>query len=161
MNELVELDRAKKRLTGAFKRADQLLDDDLQLQSDFAKYLTVITSGYLEVAVRHTLGHIVELNGGSSASRNHSLSHLGRRSPTTRNLNAKRLLDLVRRFDPSWAHDLDKYIEGERKDAIDSLVNTRNGIAHGDDTGITFVRVSAYRARILEVVDELQSIVGI
>ncbi len=49
----------------------------------------------------------------------------------------------------------------ERKDTVDSLINTRNGIAHGDDTGITFAHVSDYRDRVFEIVDKIHDLAGV
>jgi hypothetical protein len=47
----------------------------------------------------------------------------------------------------------------EREAAIGSVVSERHRIAHGDDSSMSFVRVSDYRKPIYEVVDHLADLV--
>jgi hypothetical protein len=50
MNGRAEVWRMKQRLDATFKRAEQV-GSDPELQSDFARYLCVLVSGYLEKAI--------------------------------------------------------------------------------------------------------------
>jgi hypothetical protein len=42
---------------------------------------------------------------------------------------------------------------GARKDAVDSVVNNRNRIAHGENVGISYVRIKEYYDRVVEVIE--------
>jgi hypothetical protein len=68
----------------------------------------------------------------------------------------ERILNLVGQFDPDWEKELRIATEDEPKDAVDSVVANRNRIAHGEDVGITFGRVSRYYDNAKLVVDLLQ-----
>jgi hypothetical protein len=50
MNGRAEVWRLKQRLDATFERAGRV-GSDLELQSDFARYLCVLVSGYMEKAV--------------------------------------------------------------------------------------------------------------
>ena len=69
------------------------------------------------------------------------------------NPKAERLLIFVGFFDPNWRNQLEEYISGERKDALDSIVNLRNDIAHGKSVGITYDRIKRYYDNGREVVE--------
>jgi hypothetical protein len=65
----------------------------------------------------------------------------------------ERILDLINRFSPQWAENLRVSTEGRLKDAVDSVVDLRNQIAHGRSVGVTYVRIKDYYGRITEVID--------
>lgn len=71
-------------------------------------------------------------------------------------LNAERLLQLVGRFDLNWRKELEEFIAGERKAALDSIVANRNQIAHGQSGDLTYARVQTYYANICEIVEFLR-----
>jgi len=83
---------------------------------------------------------------------NYSESQLGK----LQNIKTEKLLQLVGAFDPVWRAELENYMEGARRDALDSVVDLRNKIAHGESVGITYQRISDYYARIKEAMDFLK-----
>jgi RiboL-PSP-HEPN len=65
------------------------------------------------------------------------------------------VLQLVASFDPIKAGELRAEFDGEPKDAIDSVVNNRNLIAHGADVGITYVRIKRYYEDAQAVIESI------
>jgi hypothetical protein len=141
-----EVWRYRQRLDVLFSRLGHV--SDLELQAHWARYLCVLTSGFLEVAVKALLSQYCR----------------GKSSPIIANFVDKRLDDfqsakmasicnLVRQFNPSWADELELNTAGELKDAVDSIVANRHHIAHGRDVPISYTQIKAYYERAIVVVD--------
>ena len=147
MTGRAEIERQKQRLDATFKRAGSL-GADPELLSDFARYLCVLVSGFLEqAAVEIALEHV----------RTHSdpsvLRHMERRIRNSTNMNTERIVQLFGSFDADWQKDLESAIVDEYKAAVDSVVALRHQIAHGANGGITMVRIREYYDRVKYVVE--------
>jgi len=131
MTGRAEVTRLKQRLDATFQRVAGI-GSDLELQSDFARYLCVLVSGYLERAVAELVLEYARRSGSPSLQR---FVELNTRRFT--NANAERLQNLLGSFDPDWRQTLESFLVDELKDAVDSIVNLRNTIAHGGSVGLT------------------------
>ena len=149
MTGRAEVSRLRHRLDAAFARA-QAAPDDIELKSDLARYLCVLVSGFLEQAV-------VELVLEHTRQRAAPSVQLFVESRLRRfaNARAQRLIDLLGSFDSDWRVDLERLLVDERKDAVDSIIDLRNTIAHGRSAGVTFSRVTDYYREIKVVVDRI------
>jgi len=151
MTGRAEVSRLKSRLDATFNRGKSLASHaDLETQADFARYLCVLVSGYVEKSIAElVLEH----------SRHHAATTLQRyvESNTRRfaNANCQRLKDLLGRFSPDWRARLDTVLVDEFKDAIDSLVALRHLIAHGGSASVTYRQIAEYYSRIQMVVEEI------
>src|SRR5438552_2270319 len=116
MTGRAEVHRLRQALDHTFSRA-AAIGPDTELQSDFARYLCVLVSGFLENA-------IVELI--LEHARRHSHPSIQRfveyRSRKIANVNCQRLLDILGTFDPGWRNDLEKFLLDERQAAVDCIV---------------------------------------
>ena len=137
------------RLTSTFDRA-KVVQNDLELSSDLARYLCVLISGYLEQAVKELALEHVRQRSHPSVQR-----YVEARLNSLTNMNSQRLLELLGSFDPDWRKEMEKYLVDELKDAVDSIVNLRNTIAHGGSVGVTIARVVDYYNRVNRVVDRM------
>jgi hypothetical protein len=122
-----------------------------EIQADVARYLCVRVCGFVDVAVNHLLSAYIDKHAPPKLARFASLS-FGRHQ----NLKANRLMELVGVFDEQWQQELEAFLTVQRRDALDSLVDNRNNIAHGRSTGITHVRVKQYYEPVLELIDFLE-----
>ena len=139
----------RNRLNATFERASGL-QADAELLSDFARYLCVLVSGFLEQAVFELAMEHVRRQSSPS------IQHYAEgRLRLFRNANTQKLLDLLGGFDEGWRRDLEGYIVDERKDAVDSVINLRNTISHGQFVGVTMSRVRSYYKEIDRVVDHI------
>ncbi len=85
--------------------------------------------------------------------------HVERNVRHATNLNAQRLIDTVGAFDPVWRSELEQFIVDEYKDALDGIVNLRNGVAHGRYVGVTFSRASDYYGRVKRIIARVADLV--
>ena len=138
----------QNRLDAAFARATALVGQDLEVSSDFARYLCVLVSGFIEAAVAELAIEHCRSRADVRVNR-----YAARQLARLQNLKTERLLQLMGAFDPDWLNDLERFVDGPRKDAIDSVIDLRNKIAHGDSVGLSYQRISEYYERVKEVVE--------
>lgn len=138
------------RLDAAFQRVAGLAGTDLEVRSDFARYLCILVSGFVENAVTAlTIAYCRERSQPAVAN------YAGTQLSRLQNLNSERLVQVVGAFEPRWREDLITFLDGPRKDALDSVLGLRNQIAHGESVGVTYVRIQEYYARVKETVSFL------
>ena len=142
----------RSRIESAFLRASQLKDLDSEVQADFAKYLCILVSGYVETAVRTI-----------------SIAHCRRRAQPTvynfaakqlekqQNLKPEKLIQAIALFNGDWGNDLRKFMTGSRWDALASVVSLRNALAHGQSVPTTFAQIRSYYSEIDQIVKFLEN----
>ena len=160
MTGRAEVARLKKQLDATFERAKQLsVASDLELQSDFARYLCVLVSGYFERAIIELILEHARTSGGATLQR-----FVERRTRRFANANCDRILDLLGSFDADWRLNLDTFLKediDDVKEAINSIVSLRNRIAHGAPVPVTYHRVRDYYVRVQVAVDQVARICGV
>lgn len=143
----------KQRLDATFGRV-QGVQYDPELQSDFAKYLCVLVSGYIERAM---IELVLEHARGKGAPT--LLRFVEQRTRTFTNANASRIQELLGSFDPAWRQELaENVLVDEWRDAVDSVVSLRNTIAHGGSVGLTYKRIVEYYERAQYVIDQVANL---
>ena len=111
------------------------------MRSDFARYLCVLVSGFVEKAVVALLMGYVRTH---CEPKLHKFvdTEIKRRSM---NPSSSKLLDLLGGLDSEWREALDKILVDEKKSAINSVVSLRNQIAHGEHCPtLTYSRIRDY-----------------
>ncbi|MFI7594583.1 HEPN domain-containing protein [Micromonospora sp. NPDC049359] len=128
-----EVGRLKKELEELYIRADPRAIDDPELAADLGQYLCLRVSGYLEQATAVILRDFCSKNSWGFVQQ-FANSWLDRMP----NLSSDALLKMVRRFDGSWADELEAFLAvEERRNSLNSLVGIRNGVAHGKQQGLS------------------------
>lgn len=145
MTARVEVQRLRSRLDAVFERAPDPMTD-LELQADFAKYLCVLVSAYLECALRALLLDFVRSRSSGKVE-----SFVGYKLKPWTNPKTNKIIDLFGLFDKDWRADLAAFLIDEKKDSVDSLVALRNRIAHGENVEVTLSRIK----KIYQVVNEV------
>jgi hypothetical protein len=153
-----ELERQRALLRSLIRRVGHAADlHDIEMQAHWAKYLCILVAGFVENSLRLTFGRYVKQSSQPRVAR-YFESRLNR----LQNPKAKNVVELVASFDPLWAKNLETFLSGNnRKDAIDSILNNRHLIAHGQNSGITVASVDQYLNRIVEVVEFLEQELGV
>jgi hypothetical protein len=147
-----EVARLRQQLDATFVRL-KASKVDPEIQSDHARYLCVLVSGFLEQAVIELLQEYVRKTSAPAVQR-----HVERRLSRFANANAKRLIEMMGSFDSDWQSQLETFLVDEYKDAVDSIVSLRNSIAHGRHVGLTLHRVVDYYEKIKDVVNYIDGI---
>nr|VFJ86687.1 MAG: hypothetical protein BECKLFY1418B_GA0070995_100422 [Candidatus Kentron sp. LFY] len=151
MNNRAEIIELQRHLDAAFERIGDVTSDNPELQSDLARYLCVLVSGYLEKAVTALL-----LEHARQAGTPPTLQRfVDVRTRRFTNANTQRLQDLLGSFDPDWERELKSFLVDGCKDAVNSIVGLRNRIAHGETVGITYRQISDYYIQVQKVVDQV------
>lgn len=120
-----------------------------ELSADLSKFICVRICGYLEQGILTMARAHCEMKSDPLTAR-FATSCLAK----GRNPRSASLVDLARRFDHSWGEDLIELLGMiDPAGTLDSLVQTRNDIAHGLSTGIGHDALIQYFAIVVDVVD--------
>ena len=142
------------RLDEVFERAGNLVADPA-VQADYARYLCVLVTGFLEQSVRRTLLEYVESQQNPKLNR-----YIEWSLRPTRSMRATEILDLVKRFDESWQSELDAKLTFRHREAIGSVYASRNKIAHGEDVDLPYRQIRADYDMVKEAVRFLEETVS-
>jgi len=151
------------RIVGAQQRIDNLeakaksepVRSDSELQSQLARFLCVLSSGLIEQAVIHTLSAYSEKRSHPNVSR-----YVSARVSKLRNAKFEDVLIILSHFSPSWRDHFEANTPSEVKDAIDSIVNNRNQIAHGAQTGISLATFVEYYKQVKLFIADLDAFIS-
>lgn len=147
MTGRAEVARMKQKLDATFKRLDGA-GLDTELQSDFARYLCILVSGYLEKAAYELVVEHARNGGRPSFER-----FVDQRTRKFTNANFTKLKVLLGDFDSEWAELLESRADESLKEAVNAVVALRNKIAHGESVGITYRTISDYYSRVQQVIE--------
>lgn len=151
----LEAFRYKQKLDNLFRQVSSLPVDD-KLQSEWAKYLCVLASGFLEVSICAIYNRFARQSSSPYVANfvQYELNNF-------QNPKMGKIIGLTKAFNPQWANELETATEGEIKEAVDSIVANKNNIAHGRDVGITYTRIKNYYKNAVKVVDLIEKMCGI
>lgn len=147
------ISRLKQRLDSTFSRAP-VSNDEIEIQSDFAKYLCILVSGYLENAIIALLVSYSEKRSAPEVA-SYIEKHLARWT----NPKAEKICQLFGSFSADWRIKIEGFLIDYRKDSINSLVALRHKIAHGESVDTTMSQVKDYYNATKETVDFLAELV--
>ena len=147
-----ELVTQHNRLIDLFKKTEKAAGGDFEAQAHWAKYLCVLSAGFLENALREIYRNYCDRSSSPNVAR-----FMSKVLQKVYNPKASRFLEIAGRFQGSWRESLKQFMEvNGRNYAIDSIMENRHQIAHGKDSGITLVRVKEYLAKSIEVVEFIE-----
>ena len=138
----------EKRINETFERAKKQAIGS-QEQSDYAKYLCILVSGYLEKSITSKLMQYCSSKSNNRVSR-FAESKLKRMT----NMKYEKILELLKSFDPSWGDAFEEKIDDKKRDQINSLVGLRNAVSHGGDNSITLKNIEDIFDTIKDVVND-------
>ena len=150
-----ELAAQLESLRSLFNRTDEATSGNIELVGHWGRYLCVLTAGFLENAVAEVYGQYVR-SSASPAVANFAMSRLEGIS----NPKAGRFVETATSFSRRWGEDLDAFLNEDgqwRRNAIDSIMNNRHQIAHGESTRISVGRVREYLPGCIEVVEFIEN----
>lgn len=145
--------RHKSRLDNLFINVEQV--DDLEMQAQWARYLCVLVSGFIEESIRILLSQYT-VSRSSPEIANYVEKKLGRET----NLNMTKIISLLAQFDNDFGETLRQHTEGELKDAVDSVIANRHPIAHGRDVSVSFIRLREWYEKIVNVIEIIEALLS-
>lgn len=133
----------KDMLDRLFEKATLLQENenvDEEIKSGFVAYLCVRSYVYVEFAVQTILKEYVSAVTNDGPIGNFVKEQLR----INRALRRSELLNLIGKFSEEWRKNLRDTTQGRLGDSLDSIVNNRNKIAHGDDVYISLRNLQSY-----------------
>jgi len=149
MNPLVNQHRS--RLDKLFGRVSTI--NDLEMQAQWARYLCVLVSSFIEGSIRAIVGDYA----GARSSKNIA-NYIQKKLSRETNLNTSRIVGLLSQFDPDVGKELERSTNGELKYAIDSIVANRHNIVHGRDVSVSYVRIYDWYKKAVKVIELVDSL---
>jgi len=129
---------------------------DKEEQSEWSKYLCVLTAGYIEESFRLILSEYVRVRASQQIQK-----YLETEIKYITNCKTEKILQILNRFSPDWSAKFQNEIKNNSdiKVHIDNIVSNRHTIAHGKSSGITFLTIEKYFPTIKQGVLILSEII--
>jgi len=149
----------KQKLDNLFELASQKLErsglvNELinEIRDPLSRHLCVLISGFVEQAIRELF--VTYANEKSSPNFARYVEITWNRN---QNMKQEDLLQLMGSFNSQWHQTLKDFlaIDG-RGDALNSIVNLRNSIAHGGTLSSSLVNVREYYGKIVAIIDYIE-----
>lgn len=148
-DRLLEISRVSSR-TSVFGAHDP------ELASYLSSYLAVFISGVYEDCIEHLFLERAE-RGTDPEVHNYVKSTLAQ---TFRNPTFQRIAEILTLFSRDYAHQLRRRVNARAQEAITSIVNNKNKVAHGETSNATLSEILDYHNNsypILDIVEEILS----
>jgi hypothetical protein len=131
---------------------------DPELNAYLAGYLVVLISGVYEDCIEHLVNERASRTNDKELS-----SYVRERTQRTfMNPNTRNILGLLERFSKAYKKRFIKRVNSKSRSAIDSIVDNKNWLAHGD-TGkfqVTVRDVDGYFRRSARAIEVVEDIIG-
>ncbi len=147
-----DISRNKQELDCLFEKVT-VFSADTYLQSHWARYLCILVSGFLETSVR-----IIYRDYAKNKATPQIANFVEGKLEDFQNPKMEKILQLTGLFSKEWENDLRRETEGELKDAVDSIANNRNQIAHGGSVGISYSQIKSYYDRAIKVIELIENL---
>lgn len=145
--------RLVKELDQVFSRARS--QHDLEVQSDYAKFLVIRVSGLVEQVMTEIVAAFVQARAQPTV-----VSHIEWRMNMFQNPTIERILVLVSSFHRSWREQLDAEITEQEREAMGSINRQRNKIAHGEPSTISLGQVDQYYIELKSLLDKVADLLA-
>jgi len=143
----------RKKLNYIFEKVGKYDSEDGEIDSYLAKYLCILSSGFLEESIRTIYGNYAE-----GKSNRNVTEYVKKRLRSFQNADYESILQTTYSFSNEWGNNLEKFVTEEMKTSINSIVNNKNLLAHGSNSGITYDSLKNYFENSLKVLDFLETL---
>jgi len=127
----------------------------LAISGRMTEYLCVRVAGFFEKSIQQIFYEHALRTGRLQLAR-----FVSKELEWETSYNTQRLLDVVGRFDTDWQRQLEIFMaDDNRKNALDSIRNDRNRIAHGESVTVGLSTLKEWYKRVTDTVDYVESIV--
>ncbi|HYP25328.1 MAG TPA: HEPN domain-containing protein [Blastocatellia bacterium] len=149
-----EIARQLNRLYALIKKSEEACAGNLELQAEWAKYLCILSAGLIENALKE-----IYIEFAQKKTSRPIANFLSSIISPIRNPKTQRFLDIAAAFNPTWKDELENHVNiNGRLEAIDSIMNQRHLIAHGQNqnSNITLAKLKDYLAKSVEVLEFIE-----
>jgi hypothetical protein len=125
---------------------------DIEMQAQWARHLCVLTSGFIETSVRQ----IFEDYAKSKTYDARLFSYVSEQLARFQNPRMDAICQLCGTFSADWRAAIEAATAGELRESVNSIVSNRHLIAHGEDSGISYVQMKTYYERAVKMLELLE-----
>lgn len=153
-----EIHKREKHIDSLFEKTKKLskLDElDIEIISEFTKYLCVLVSGHLEKSI-----YLCLIKYSHNRATPGVTKFMDIQLKKFTNAKMGKIEGLLESFNKDWKIEfmnLNNY--SKLKDSINSLVVDRHAIAHGNTMSLSISRLQGYYKDTKEVIKEIRNIV--
>ena len=142
-----------QRIDRLFQETRNASGNDLEMQAHWARYLCILSAGFLENAITEIYVDFVKRSSSEPVAK-YTCAVLER----IQNPQTKKFLETATAFKGTWGTELELFVNDEgRRDAINSIMANRHLIAHGRYSGITITRLRTWLDRSIEVLELIEA----
>lgn len=134
---------------------------DIEIQSNWSKYICVLVSGYIEESLRILFFEYAK-NNSNPKIRRYVDSHIRRIT----NCKNSKIIEVLDYFSTDWVNDYKSKIARRETvtnqigDAIDSVIANRHQIAHGKNIGLSHAIIRKYYNDVKIAIDVLNTVIN-
>jgi len=147
----------QQRLDSLFKKINEIqkISPDSELQAHWARYLCILVSGFLENSIS-----TIYIEYAKKKATPQIVNFVVTKLEKFQNPRMEKVFQLMDSFDKKWGDQLRIMTEGEIKDAVNGIVDSRNSIAHGKSVGISYVTIRNSYESSKKLLDILENILN-
>lgn len=137
---LQEIRSNRDKITSFIALGESLMNfEDLRAQGICAKYIAIIAAGHIEIVTQRNLYEYARRRSEERIA-NFVLSTI----QWENSLNCEKIKKILDKFDSGLKKKIFSLLDNETVEAIDSLKNLRDILAHGGDNGVSLGTVKRY-----------------
>jgi hypothetical protein len=126
------------------------------IESLIAQYLAALICGIYEDAIEHILDEFVQKTTTTIEIKNFISNSVDNSFRNPDQSNIKRLLKL---FNDQWGAQLDRKLQTNNWEALDTIVLNKNRIAHGNISNITYPQIKRLFQDSKMIIEEIDSMI--
>lgn len=150
--KIPELSRQLSQLRSLISKSESFSEEEFELRSHWAKYICVLSAGFLENALHEIFSNYCSLRAHPCVAR-----FASKALDRIQNPKADVFVQVADSFNESWKSGLENFIDDNgRKEAINSIMGIRHLIAHGKATSISLVQLKNYLDKSVEVMEFIE-----
>ena len=121
----------KTRISNIIRQLDDSEDlffENSEMLAHFAKYLSVLISGYIEQSLKD-----IFFEYAKSKSAPEIISYIEKTWPISRNMKTENIKQILGQFNRTWELEFTEWLDEPKSASINNLIGWRNSIAHGQE----------------------------
>ena len=139
----------RQRIDNLFKKV--ALFEELEIKSEWSKYLCILVSGFIEESLRVLLEKYCENKASANIQK-----FVGNQIDDITNCKTEKIKRILLEFSSDWANEFTNKINDQIKTSIDNVVENRHKIAHGKSIGMSYHNILSYYNNVKKAVEILE-----
>jgi hypothetical protein len=142
----------RQRIDNLFKKV--ALFEELEIKSEWSKYLCILVSVFIEESLRVLLEKYCENKASANIQK-----FVGKKIDNITNCKTEKIKRILLEFSSDWENEFTNKINDQIKTAIDNVVQNRHKIAHGKSIPMSYHNILNYYNNVKKAVEILEEII--